>query len=194
MGDVIMTREANWKVYAIMFVVYSVLGSIGEHFLYWASQFIGNPLAKDRSSKVNGKGKLTANPIMEGFPLYGIGAYVAIGIKRVIEAYEAKSGTKIGVVLEFITYAVVIGLLELLAGLAVGAGPTKRNHDGNGNVKYWDYSMNHLNYKGIIDIWHILIFASFAFIVVRIHPYLISYVNKMFISDHDTRTGSESSD
>lgn len=162
MVEVLFTKEGNWKVYLIMFMLYSTLGCICEHVLY----------------RLSSKKKYLKNPIMEGFPLYGIGAYLAVFISRGIQYYENKTGTKVNILVEFIVYALVITLLEYLAGRLVGV-----NGDHNVSscgINYWDYSKNSFNFQGIIDLQHFVIYGFLGLIVTRAHPKIVGLVNKMF--------------
>lgn len=145
-------EEKDAWVYIILFMFYSLCGAILEHLLYFFSS----------------KRKILNNPILTGFPLYGIGAYLVIIIHRWI-------GHKLDIIVQFVLYAAILTYLEYTIGRMVGAG-----HERGMYIKSWDYSNSKYNYKGIIDVNHFLLFGIAALIVVRVHPFLVKKANLMF--------------
>jgi uncharacterized membrane protein len=150
------------KIYAffIAFTIYSLGGAVCEHFSYWvADKLFYCPLHK----------KLI-NPVLTGFPLYGIGAYIAIIMRKVV--VEPLS---FGPFLEFITYAVTMTAIEYIAGLISGAG----KHDSTDNtVKAWDYSDTFCNLDGIINLKHFICFGILGMIVTRMHPPMLRSIKR----------------
>lgn len=134
--------DSKFNKYLITFFIYTFFGAIAEHISYYFS---------------NTK-KTLSNPIIEGFPLYGLVAVIFVFINKYIPK---------NYLIEFLIYGMVATSIEFVTGLAVGAGPSK------GVVDSWDYSNNPLNYKGIIDIYHFIAFGIAGMIIVRINPYLM---------------------
>jgi len=93
----------------IIFLVFSYLGATLEHLSYYASK---------KSSK------LLANPIITGFPLYGLGAFAVVATNKLLNPITKN------IVLHSLAYGAVLSALELGAGVVVGAGPTSRNAAG----------------------------------------------------------------
>lgn len=153
----INVREKNVYVYIIMIGLYSMLGAIVEHFSYATSH----------------ERKEVKNAILPGFPIWALGAYMAVLLHRAF-LY------KVSLMVEFIVYAVIMSLMELYAGFAIGAGPKLRNECGM--IEHWDYSDSILNYRGMIDLRHFLSYGVMGIIVVRFHPRIVQHVNKMFDS------------
>lgn len=132
-------------------LIYSFFGAVFEHLSYYF-----NPKIK----------KTLSNPIITGFPIYGLGAYLIL-----------KTGIK-NTFLLFIVSALIGTIIELLTGIIVKAGPQGNIREGNTViVDSWDYSDNILNYKGIIDIKHSLLFGLLGVILVYIHPNIISFLS-----------------
>jgi len=148
-------REKNFWVYLTIFLVYCFFGAIGEHLSYFFSK----------------KKKLLLNPIIEGFPLYGIGAYLAIWLHRSI-LY------KFHPVIEIIIYGVIISAIEYAVGSVFRAGPNSYN--GHGEILWWDYTGTFLNINGIVNFRHFIMYGIGAFLVTRIHPLLVERANRLF--------------
>lgn len=134
----------------IAFMIYSYLGGTIEQTSYYFS---------------NTEKKLT-DPFINGFPLFGIGAYIVIIINKYLNLDN--------IVLNFLVFAIILTLLELVVGIIVDAG--KNSHD-NGQVVMWDYSDEFGNFKGIISIWHFIVWGILAVILIKIHPKLMYYIN-----------------
>lgn len=148
-------REANFWVYLILFMIYSVGGAILEHLMYFMST----------------KKKPMSNPILIGFPIYGLGAYLVVWISR-----ETKD--KINPVAEFFFYAFILSAMEYAAGIIVGAGKNSRMECGY--IHGWDYSKDRFNLDGIVKLQNFIGFGIFGLIIARLHPRLVEQVNKMF--------------
>lgn len=155
--------EFNIYVYIIMFMIYSTLGAIAEHLSYFFSN----------------KKKLVANPILPGFPLYGLGAYIAIIIDRNLKTDDDEQ--ELNIVVEFLLYAIVLTLSEYSVGRLVGAGRHHTLDNGDVVIKTWSYQNTFLNIDGIINFRHFVIFGILGLIVVRIHKIIVPQVNKIFI-------------
>jgi uncharacterized membrane protein len=161
MAEVIFQiKEKNFWVYVIMFAFYSVMGAVLEHLVYF----------------ITGAKKRLANPILEGFPLYGIGAYICI----LIERQFLENGYNPNSVELFIIFAVVLTLLEYIVGRIIGAGKyNKHANDGCGTFA-WDYRGRPYNFEGVIDLTHTILFGFLGLIVIKIHPKIVERVNRMF--------------
>jgi uncharacterized membrane protein len=140
-------------VLIVLFLFYSILGTAIEHVSYTAEQLL---------DPVNAPQKAWINPVMTGFPLYGLGALLIICIKKtLIDRYQLGAGVEFGV------YSISLTLLELLAGIYVGAG---KDSYIDGKVESWDYSNNWLNYDGKIDVYHAIAFGLLGMFVARLTP------------------------
>jgi len=107
------------------------------------------------------KPKALANPVITGFPLYGIGAYLVIILDQVM--------TSVNILIKFIAFGLVLSILEYITGLYVGAGP----HSSKGDmVDSWDYSKEPYNLHGIIDLKHFFLWGFLGLIVRLIYPQL----------------------
>lgn len=158
-------RKLQLQSLALLFVTYSVLGAVTEHLSY-------NVLQPVRC-KVNGnecRQKLLANPILTGFPIYGIGALLVIGLNRCLQQPLGKMHPVGKLVFDFLFYGTLLTALEYVAGLLVGAGPKARRD--NGLIHSWDYSEEPFNYRGIVNLRCSFGFALFAVLVIRISPHL----------------------
>ena len=150
----ISLSKEDLLVFITLFMFYSVVGAIYEHFIYYVSK-----------TKV----KVLNNPILTGFPLYGIAAYIIIAVHKAI-------AHKFNILVQFAIYTAIATLLEYVTGLSVGAGKT----ESNGYIKAWDYSNDPLNYRGIIKLSNSIIFGIIGLIITRIHPYLKRIAVRMF--------------
>lgn len=156
-------RENSWKTYAVIFMIYSTLGCIGEHLAYFVSS----------------KNKRVENPIMAGFPIYGIGAYVIIlSIRALKTIFPSANGKSIldNIVFQFLFSAIILTMMEYAAGRLIGAGGL----NGDGTVNAWDYTGTFMNYRGIINLQHFLLHGILGIIVLKIHPYIVERVNRMW--------------
>jgi uncharacterized membrane protein len=138
------------KYYLILFLIYSYLGATFEHIMYFFSK----------------KKKSLTNGIITGFALYGLCALSVIWINKKLSLDN--------IILQIIIYGGLFTILELIIGLYVGAGPN--SYTENGNVKFWDYSDNYLNYKGIISIKHYFIWGVMGLSVGYINPYISNFI------------------
>lgn len=142
--------------FVVIFFVYSTLGTILEHFLYFFS--------KDKK-------KAIANPILTGFPVYGIAAYLIIAVHKAV-------GHKLNIIFQFALYASLVTALEYVTGVIVDAGPNGINEDGY--TRAWDYSDDPYNFQGKIKLKNFILFGILSLIITRIHPILHNRVSRMF--------------
>ena len=146
-------------VWIILFMFYSLLGAMVEHIMYYFGSLL-DPTTP---------GKAMANPILTGFPIYGIGAFSVAAMKyNIVDRFKMSIGT------EFLLYAFVLMGMEAITGKIVGAGSTSYVKDSQGRnlVWSWDYSKNNYNLGGIVDPMHSIAFAIVGLIVARVHPVL----------------------
>lgn len=155
-------------VNATAFLIYSFGGAITEHLSYFAASII-NP---------NSPKKALSNPIMTGFPLYGIGAYIAISMGNFLRNLGANSNNLIGLILYFISLAAILSLLEYIVGSIVNAGET--SYTNNGLVESWDYSGKKYSIAGTVSLRHFISWGLLGLVVVKIHPHLIERLDKFY--------------
>ena len=146
------------KEHIIAFLIYSFFGAILEHMNYFITRLL-NP------SKPY---KALANPIITGFPLYAIGAYLAVSINNLFSNQN--------IIIRILLIAIALSVLEYLVGLYVGAGKGSYVYDSNGNrlIDSWDYSNKNYNIGGIISLDHFIIWGILGYIIITIHPKLIN--------------------
>ena len=145
--------ETNVTLTIILFIFYSIVGALIEHAHYGVAQLIDPENAPE---------KAWINPVVTGFPIYGLCALLVLGIyKAVIEPY------RLGIVAEFVIYSATITLIELLVGIYVGAG---KDSYIDGKVESWDYSKSRFNYDGKIDLYHTLGYGVLGILLVRLTP------------------------
>lgn len=170
-------REVNIWVYVIMFMIYSTAGAVIEHLLYFFSD----------------KRKAITNPILIGFPIYGIGAYLVVWINRLLaesrdegimgikDSGDSSEETSLEIdnlVIEFMIYGLTLSAIEYAAGIFVGAG--KNSYVDCGFVHSWDYSNQRFNLDGMVSLRNFVVFGLFGLLVTRLHPRIIEHVNKIF--------------
>ncbi len=141
--------------FILLVILYSFFGAVAEHLSYYGS--------KER--------KLLANPILTGFPLYAIGAYLVVGASNVV----SRVPHPFRIPIEFITYGTLLSALEYASGRFVGAGTNSGARDAEGAVVSWDYSKNPYHYQGIVDLRHFILFGLVGLGVARVHPILRNY-------------------
>lgn len=139
----------------IPFMIYSYLGASLEHISYYISK----------------ENKKLLNPIITGFPLYGIGAYCVILINNILQKYNLNSLTR------FLIYAILLTLIEYIVGKYVGAG--KKNE--NGDIDAWDYTDQRFNYRGIISLKHFIAWGILGLCVEYIHPKIIKSLDCLIL-------------
>ena len=154
------------RVLTVLFLFYTFAGAVAEHLSYFIGKLF-NPQAPN---------KALSNPIITGFPLYGIGALIILWLRGIVVAYQ------IPVVLEFLLYATALEFLEAGTGLIVRAGSRSYEMcEGQRCVSSWDYSDGKWNILGIVDLRHFLLFGFAGMIVSRANPYVQNRVEKMFV-------------
>lgn len=139
---------------AIMFFLYGWIGSIYENFSY---------LISDKCKVIN-------SVVMTGFPLYSIGGMSMVGLNRLL------GPLKKNIPVQFVVYATVATLLELVTGLVVGAGSNAKL--SNGHVSTWDYSHLPFNYRGIISLKHFILWGILGLGSVSLYNTLYPYLRK----------------
>lgn len=155
-GTYMGAREINIWVFITMFMIYSTLGAILEQFLH-----VVGPTKGFRKIR---------NPILTGFPLYGIGAYIIIGLHRAFVH-------KWNVVSQFVFFGLILSVIEYIAGKILGAGPENYLQE-DGSLLYWDYTGRPLNIHGLVDLEHFVIYGVLGVIVGKIHPKIVNRVNR----------------
>jgi len=136
----------------VAFFVYSYLGASVEHINYYFSHTT----------------KALANPIITGFPLYGVGAYMIILINDILIRYGVEN-----LLIKFIVFAIFLSLLEYIVGIYVGAG--QNSYKGT-MVDSWDYSHEAYNLDGKISLRHVILWGFAGLILIYIHPKLIHLI------------------
>ena len=116
--------------------------------------------------------KILNNPIITGFPIYGIGGLIIIYLN-----YYLKTNN---VFIIFLLSAILLTLAELITGYIVKAGELGENRK-DGKIISWDYSKNFLNYKGIIDLKHFIGFGILGTIIVLNYDKMYSILHKLFV-------------
>lgn len=155
-------------VVVILFLLYSFAGAVLEHVSYYASELMDPTAPK----------KLLANPIITGFPLYGLGAYGVVALYQLL--FRNALSTVSMLMLEFLTYGSALTALEYGAGRYVGAGTRDKSGlqcvDTRGRpqrvIGSWDYTASAYNLGGIIDVRHFIAFGLLGLLITRVHPYL----------------------
>lgn len=139
-------------IYIVLFLVFSYLGATIEHISYYLSKvFSEQP-----------KIKALANPIITGFPLYGICAYFVIIVDTLLEKYHVNH-----LLIKFAVFGLVITLIEYLAGVYVGAG--QDSHVGN-LIDAWDYTDEPFNFQGKISLLHFISWGILGLIIIKVYP------------------------
>lgn len=142
------------------------MGAMAEHLSYFIeSLFNKNAIPKSLS-----------NPIITGFPIYGIGALLVIWLRGIAVIYH------LPLILEFCIYGLALEILEMISGGIVRAGSgSYETCDGNKKcISSWDYSSSKWNLFGIVDLKHFLLFGIAGIAVSRVNPYVQNMVEKMF--------------
>ena len=135
---------------AIPFFAISFIASVFEN----TSWVIGRHM--------NGKDKVIRNPIMIGFPLYGI---MALTITKMIKIIETKKQRKMSYFEVFLFGGGISTAVEYIFGRIVGAGKS--------GTQWWDYSHHKFNIHGIISAKHFLIWGAMSTLLVKqLNPYL----------------------
>lgn len=149
------------KTTLVIFLIYTFFGAIAEHISYFIE---------------GGKKKSLSNPIITGFPIYGLGALIVIWLRRLVILYN------IPLIVEFFIYGFALESLELASGLIVKAGSRSYEICDHGEecISSWDYSQSKWNIYGIIDLRHFFLFSISGMIVSRITPYIEEYVQRAF--------------
>jgi len=139
------------SVYIIAFFIYSYVGATLEHLSYYGQKLF-NP------SKY--LPKCLSNSVITGFPLYGIGAFVVVGIHHFVK--------DIPLALQFFVYGAVLSAMEFTVGCFVGAGCTV-----DGTVPAWDYTDQPYNIGGKISLRHFISWGLLGILVSWLHPVIV---------------------
>lgn len=148
--------------HGILFLIYSFFGAVLEHLNYYFTNNIHKALA---------------NPIITGFPIYGIGAYLAISINELFKHQH--------IIIRVVLIGLVLTLFEYIIGIGVNAGSNSYVYDNSGNklVEAWDYSNDRFNIAGVISLSHLIVWIILGYIIINIHPVLLNKVNKCIIKN-----------
>lgn len=136
------------------FLVYSYLGATLEHISYFMGSF------------QNGAVKSLGNPIITGFPIYGMGAYFIVVANRLMSDYILPA--------KFLAFGAILTIFEYLVGLYVGAGP--KSYKADGSIDAWDYSSERCNIDGIISLRHFISWGTLGLAISIFHPELIKII------------------
>jgi uncharacterized membrane protein len=139
-------------------MIYTFAGAVAEHLSYWAG----------------GTHKTLSNPIITGFPLYGVGALIVYGIREGIK----NLCPDLPIEIEMMLYGFSLVAFEALASEFVDAGHSIKCGDTE-IVDSWDYSNSAYNIKGVVDLKHFIMFALLGFGVSRLNPLIISRLQKL---------------
>ncbi len=144
------------KQIVIIFLIFTFFGAVFEHISY----YIGVKF-------FNSSPKLLSNPIITGFPLYGLcGLLIYYLYNKFFKDYNY--------ILIFFIYATLLTTIEYIVGINVGAGKTT-----NIGINSWDYSNQPFNYKGIISLKHFILWGISSLIVIKIYPILYNKIKLM---------------
>lgn len=146
-----LLRNKEFQTLAALFMLYSFGGATLEHASYCYDKY--------------GPCKTLCNPIITGFPLYGVGALLVIYLD-----YKLFAHRRAPLLLKFAVFATVLTALEYVVGRVVGAGP--KSYDDKGNVIAWDYSKERFNYQGVITLRHFISWGVLGVVVSETYPWL----------------------
>lgn len=150
---------SNIKIILIMFMLYSYIGATTEHISYFKS-----PIKK-----------VLMNPIITGFPLYGIGAFMILIFKSILIRYTDN------ILIRFLTYATISTIIEYIVGKYIININTKNNEGlDNTLIKSWNYSNEPFNYKGIITLKHFIKWGIFGVCLDILHPKILKVFNDTY--------------
>lgn len=137
------------KILLILFLIYSFFGAIFEHLSY----FIGKQLFYSKE-------KYLSNPILTGFPIYGLGGLLIYYLyNNYFRSYSTVS--------LFFIFATILSSLEYFVGkYIVDAGKAT-----NG-ITSWDYTNELFNYQDIISLRHFIMWGLISLVVIKIQPML----------------------
>jgi uncharacterized membrane protein len=137
------------KIILIIFLIYTFFGAIFEHLSY----YIGKQLFQSKE-------KYLSNPILTGFPLYGLGGLLIYYLyDKYFRSYSP--------ITLFFVFGFILSSLEYLVGkYIVNAGKS------NKGVISWDYHDEPFNYEGIISLRHFIMWGIVSLVVIKIQPIL----------------------
>ncbi len=137
------------KIILIIFLIYTFFGAIFEHLSY----YIGKQLFQSKE-------KYLSNPIITGFPLYGLGGLLIYYLyDNYFRSYSSFT--------LFFVFGFILSSLEYLVGkYIVDAGKT------NNGITSWDYTNEPFNYEGIISLRHFIMWGIISLVVIKIQPIL----------------------
>lgn len=144
----------------IAFTAYSLGGAILEHMSY--------AVARLRTPPHIYRAKALLNPILTGFPLYGIGAYSVVALHNTLGVKRAPWPV------QFVAYAAALSALEYAVGRwVVGAGSTGNNNmTASGMIESWDYGGGSI--VSIVSPRHFVQWGILAMLVTHcLHPALM---------------------
>lgn len=136
--------------YVIVFFIYSYLGATFEHLSY----------------RFSDSHKILANPIITGFPIYGLAALMFHWLAKVLNITSV-SGI-------FALTATTGTLVEYIIGYYVGAGKySGKSYNVNTPVESWDYRGESYNMDGVISLRHFITWGLLGTMSVRLTPWLL---------------------
>lgn len=143
-------------IIVIIFLIYTFFGAIFEHISY----YVGNNFFKTKQ-------KTLSNPIITGFPLYGLGGLL-------IYYFYDRYFREYNPIVLFLIFGSILSIFEYWIGkFIVNAGKS------NSVVDSWDYSNEPFNYEGIISLRHFITWGILSLVVIKIHPLLEDKLKKL---------------
>jgi uncharacterized membrane protein len=129
------------------------MGATLEHLSYYISG--------------SAKQKLLSNPIITGFPIYGVGALFIYWLVRVLGISSVGGifavGSIVGTLMEYF-----VGRFVVKAGKYSGVSPEESKRA----VNSWDYRGEPLNIDGIISAKHIIAWGALSVGITKLTPIL----------------------
>lgn len=151
--------DNNLVNYSIAFMIYTYIGATLEHLSY-AAQLVISP---------NRPPKALANPIITGFPLYGIVAFLMIMLSDYLKRMDITNP-----IIKFLIYGTCVTIVEYFVGVSQGAG---KGSVQNGHINAWDYSAEPFNYKGIISLRHFISWGILCLLLEKVHPIIMDKIS-----------------
>lgn len=143
--------------HVITFMIYSYIGATFETL----SKFIANGglLVEKIKRKYD---VIAINPIIDAFPIYGMGAYMIY----IMNINLARLGVK-NILVRGVMCGMMVTLFEYMMGVAVKAGEDETY------IKTWDYRDVPLNIDGKTSVKHAIYWIIASILVIKYHPKLL---------------------
>ena len=120
--------------------------------------------------------KKLANPIIEGFPLYGLGGLFLYSVFKYLQLDPSKANDAIAIAL----ISAIFGTsLEFIVGYFVGAGEfsTQTKEDAaKYGINSWDYGGEPYSYRGVISARHALYWTICGLALAKYSPALEKFI------------------